>query len=327
MKTPRYFPIDRGLYEVAPGLKPLGFSFGNGAFDEKIFQIDSEFPLFRENKLKCRKERLSKYIQTQDLPAESEKEIVLFLIERFQKESPELFQLQKTESKIELKANHTNDKMTFSTEGELLLYSSAEAVNPKPLNALDALFLQVPEDIALVQRDLESKKDWLSYLNLCSPSHWAAEDKIGLNFSAVHKPIPGIDRMLKVADSMIEAMIAKGPFVRFVWSFVTDTRLNHHPIAPSGEDELSWKGRSFDESAKEPFYLRIERQTTFGFPKIQASLFTIRLSFIPGSEIKADEKMRSQLSSALQSMTPESRVYKGVAHCFEALIKFLNPKT
>lgn len=118
-------------------------------------------------------------------------------------------------------------------------------------------------------------------------------------------------------------MITKGPFVRFVWSFVTDTRLNHHIIAPEGIDQDEWKGRSFNIESPEPFYFRMERQVTYGFPEIQASLFTIRLHFIPGSEIKADEKMRTQLLSALYSMTPESRVYKGVAHCFEPLTQYL----
>jgi hypothetical protein len=50
----RYFPIDKGVYEVAPGLRPLGANFGNGMADGWIFQLDSEWPRYRENILECR---------------------------------------------------------------------------------------------------------------------------------------------------------------------------------------------------------------------------------------------------------------------------------
>ena len=54
----RYFPITRGLYEVAPGLKLLGTDFGNGAMDRRVFQIDADFPRFRQSKLACRQDRI-----------------------------------------------------------------------------------------------------------------------------------------------------------------------------------------------------------------------------------------------------------------------------
>ncbi len=37
---PVYFPLGRGVYELAAGLKPLGTDFGNGAMDGRVFQID-----------------------------------------------------------------------------------------------------------------------------------------------------------------------------------------------------------------------------------------------------------------------------------------------
>ena len=43
-----YVPLDRPVYEVAPGLKPLGFSFVNGAADGQILQIDREFLRYHE---------------------------------------------------------------------------------------------------------------------------------------------------------------------------------------------------------------------------------------------------------------------------------------
>lgn len=158
LKPPRYFPIERGLYEVAPGLKPLGFSYGNGELDEKIFQIDTGFENFRKNKIECRKERLAKYIQAKDLHAETESTIANFLIRRLQKEYPELFSSEESDKEIFFKARHTKDQMIFSKVGALLQYETQADISPAPVNALDALLLQVPEDVAITQRSLEEKK-------------------------------------------------------------------------------------------------------------------------------------------------------------------------
>lgn len=315
----QYFPIERGVYEVAPGLRPLGTDFGNGGLDHKIFQIEPDFGRFRANKLECRKERLGKYRVERDLPAETAREATLFILRRLPQEWPDLFRLLENDEGFQLFCEHTGDRIRTDRDGHLLAFEGD--VTPAPVETLDALSLQIAEDFALLAR--RDRVDRLAYLNLCSPSHWSAEDKIGMNFSDVHRPIPGIDRILRTADNMVEAMISKGPFVRFVWSFVTDDRLNHHPSAPEGWDQAAWKGRSFDGSLDNPFRLRIERQITHGLPTVESALFTIKVSFWTGLEIKEDATKKSQLLSALRSMTPESRVYKGVAHCFDELVAWL----
>lgn len=291
--------------------------------DKPVFQIAADFSRFRANKLKCRQERLDKYIQRKNLSALVEKTVSQFIIEHLLSSYPFLFSLSPQGESKELKCQLSEDLIRFNSAYELTGFKPAQEweADLLPRDLLDALLLQVPEDISILQK--EGEQDWLAYLNLCSPSHWAAEDKIGLNFTAVHAPIPGIEKMLKASHNLTEAMIHKGPFVRFVWSFVTDQRLNHHPIAPTGEDQVLWKGRSFNKEAPEAFYLRVERQTTTGFPQASASLFTIGLSFIPASEIQKNEVWRKNLKSALESMTPESKVYKGVSHCFSDLMDFL----
>ena len=46
-----YFPLQKGRYEVTAGLYPLGTDFGNGHDDNLIFQIDANFPRYREEKI------------------------------------------------------------------------------------------------------------------------------------------------------------------------------------------------------------------------------------------------------------------------------------
>jgi hypothetical protein len=61
-----YFPLTRGVYEVAPGIRPFGTDFGNGRLDQLVFQLDDQFSRFRESKFACRRDRLDKYIAASD---------------------------------------------------------------------------------------------------------------------------------------------------------------------------------------------------------------------------------------------------------------------
>ncbi len=274
MPNPHYFPIEKGVYELTPGLRPFGFDFGNGDFDQKLFQIDSEFETFRKNKICCLAERKDKYVQRFSLSLKVESEISEFIRSRL-----------KEEHKIEVTDS-----------------------------SLDDLALLVPEDFAVISRDQNS--DWVSYLHLCSPSHWSAEGKIGKSFFAVHAPVPGIEKILKAQKAMVDAIISKGPFVRFVWSFVTDRELNHHP---DSVHPRVWRGES-----ENPFFLRVERQVTWPFPSLNAGLFTIRVSFVDSQVIKSNAFYKENLVSALKGMTDESLQYKGILDFRDQVIEYLD---
>lgn len=318
---PKYFPIERGLYEVAPGLKPLGTRFGdfdNGPLDSLVFQFDQDFPAKRQEKLKARSENLSKYHGLESLPVGDVSAVVKTIIDRLTIEWPNSFSWEPA-GRI-LHCHLTGEDLEFSPVGELLK-AHGSSLQPPYLNAFDALACQIPEDCALLMGGDGLGK--IAMLHVCSPSHWAPEKKLGLGFLDLHEPVPHFERITKALPAIIDAMVNKGPFVRFVWSFVTDTRLNHHPQPPVGVDASLWKGRTFNPNLDVPFYLRVERQTTVPVPEAQASLFFIGLSFLGGAEIKANDRFRTQLIAALHSMSPEARRYKGVEHCFDDLVEWL----
>ena len=81
-------------------------------------------------------------------------------------------------------------------------------------------------DLAVMRAEGEKQdfRDWLASIHLCAPSHWAAEDKIGLPFTAIHAPIPHIEKVNAAAESLVRAMIHRGPYVRFVWGFAAPLR-------------------------------------------------------------------------------------------------------
>lgn len=310
----RYFPITRGLYEVAPGLKRLGSDFGNGAMDARVFQIDADFPRFRQSKLACRQDGLEKYVQQSDLSHQAERTLVEWFIDRLIAEYPDLFIIDASR----IVCRHTGEIISLN-EDKQLRNDSDSATEYR--SAFDALANQVAEDVCLIR--LDGSRNWLAAGHVCSPGHWSVMDKIGKPFTSIHDPVPGIDAINRKSAQFVEMMIHGGPSVRFAWGFGTDDRLNHHPQPPTGIDPDQWRGRSFDPQNPK-FFLRVERQVTWGLPAVNAAVFVIRVSHVAGEQIRADPAERNQLISAFKSMSPQSRRYKGIDSTTDAILAWLD---
>ena len=121
-------------------------------------------------------------------------------------------------------------------------------------------------------------------------------------------------------------MITHKPMVRFAWGLSTDTRLNHHPEPPPGVSVEQWQGRNFDPQHPR-LYLRIERQVIWGLSEYEAALFTIRTYFRDCGVVRKDLVLRSKLREAIESMTPESLVYKGLAESKPNILQWLSLST
>lgn len=160
-------------------------------------------------------------------------------------------------------------------------------------------------------------------IHLCYPNHWSAEEKIGKDFAAVHAPVAAIDKINQRSQAIVNTIIARDPMVRFAWGLSTDTRLNHHPTIPLDIQVELWQGREFNLHSPR-LYLRIERQTIWGLPEYEAALFTIRTYFRDCSAIKKDPILRPKLVAALDSMTADSLVYKGLAESKDSILRWLN---
>ena len=248
-----YFPIARGVYDVVAGLRPLGTDFGNGPADGHVFQLDADWPRYRANKLACRADRLGKYVARADLDEPAAVALVEGFADRLTAEHPRHFRRDGGRLCCDL----TGDTVDLTAD---------------PFDAFDHLAMQVQEDVCLTRVD--GDRDWLAAGHVCSPSHWSVERKVGLPFTAVHEPVPGIGPITRSAAAFVRLMVDRGPFVRFAWGFATDARLNHHPDVPPGVEAADWRGRRFDPG-RPRLFLRVERQVTWGLPAVAAAAFTI----------------------------------------------------
>ena len=260
-----------GEYGVAPNLRPLG--------DARALEFDTLWPRVRANK----ELGLAGRVLRDEMDERIASAVVRTLAARAADEWPDYFRLE--------------DSLTCRLTGEVVTLG-AEGLEPLAMN--------LPCDLAVVRR--QNGTDWNAYLNVGAPSHWRPEEKIGRSFVASHAPIPGMERVNAGAAGLVEAMVARGPWVRYVWGMETDAELDHHPDRAPRRD-----------FASKPFIVRVERQVTLPLPEHDAALFLIATGFHARSDVLAEERLWRPLLRALDGMSPAARAYKGVAEGFAFL--------
>jgi hypothetical protein len=316
-----YFPFQKGRYEVAPGLLPLTQDFGNGAWDQRLFQIGNDFQAFRtqfdENRTK---EAIQKYvILSKTADSQAVGTIAAFILKKIAEENQDRVGLQDLGPELEFQSNLTHERFRVSARA-----NSVKVVEGKIHfeNAWDAAGAQVPEDLAIWKLNEDGSEE-IEALHLNAPNHWAAQDKIGRSFASVHAPIAHIEKIVPWAVKILNGIIKSGPYVRFAWGVGTDQRLNHHPTPPPGIAENTWSGRRFDLTHPK-LYTRVERQVLWGFPELNRALFSIRTYFHDVEDLKFNHKSALEgLKSAIECMTPEALVYKGLVSDRDAIISYL----
>ena len=303
---PFYFPLRHGRYDIAPGLNRFGKNLAGGGggrdgddADAKVFQIDRTFHHFRAEKLASRAEQLDKYFCVADLSPATMMDVSVFIIERLLAEHPTLFRT-------------TADGLYCALTNETLNIGHGHV--PR---ALDALACQIQEDLAIVSTSSQ-RGHWLTAAHVCFPNGWAPREKVGHSFAAVHEPVAGMADMNRRGEEFVNIMIgATDGLVRFAWGVTFDDRLNHHPDKPR---------TPFDPGNPRAF-LRVERQTIWGFPTRGAALFTIRTYLYDVNDLRRDPATRDPLVAALLSMSAEARAYKGLAGSFDQLISWITSGT
>jgi dimethylamine monooxygenase subunit A len=320
--APFYFPLTERGYEVKPGFYRLGTDLGNGARDGQLFQLDSGFAAWRQSKEKAREEALHKYWCTERFAPELASTIARSIVGQLLAEYPGVFRLEKGDGLSKLHCQHTQEILCFDDAMQLVPAQTTQHSDIPYADAFDALACQVQEDLAIICR--AGERNWLAAAHLCSANHWAAADKVGRDFAAVHAPVAAMEALNARAASLVAAMIDKGPYMRFAWGLSTDTRLNHHPQPPPGIDINLWRGRRF-AGATSHLYMRVERQVLWGFAEIDAALFTIRTYFVDCAQL--DHRQRVLLMAALQTMSTEVLVYKGLRESRDEMLDWLRTNT
>jgi Protein of unknown function (DUF3445) len=178
----------------------------------------------------------------------------------------------------------------------------------------NALALALQEDLVIVKDDGEMGVSEL--MHVCFPSHWNPGERVGQSLFGLHEPVANNEQLLRASKNTLQAMVNKGPFVRFVWSLNSTDELNLNPAfhthgrkKPLADDPSQW-------------FFRVERQTTLPMPELQRSLFTIRILVASLSSVLNDER-KNLLAQSVLSMDEKLLRYKGLVKQKDVLLEYL----
>lgn len=174
---------------------------------------------------------------------------------------------------------------------------------------------------ALIQEDVcllsPAPRAQLAAGVVCFPSRWNIAEKVGLDASAIHAPVPGFTASLaQPTTHFLDRITPERSFWRLNWTIHdSDLRFAPHPVP--GRTDLT------PEDVLSSTFLRIERQTLRRLPRSGFVAFTIRtyIDRLDGVVAAADRCER--LRRTLTSMPDDAIAYKGMATFIRPLLQAL----
>jgi hypothetical protein len=182
---------------------------------------------------------------------------------------------------------------------------------------------ELPPEIAYEQdfAVLDGESGTLKWLCVCVPSHWAPEDKIGLDFAAVHAPVADNKLLVSSAQQLVKLATSGECWERFVWTVTPSGRYDQHPNRHAREP---WPATADPDAFARSCFLRAERQTFFPVgPGTPQSVFTISVMLQPLDEAVGAPGAARKLHDALASMSEPVLAYKGLAPARERLLAWI----
>ena len=181
--------------------------------------------------------------------------------------------------------------------------------------------LAYEEDFAL----LDGAGGALPWLCVCVPSHWAPEDKVGLDFAAVHAPVADNAQLLAAGRQLVRLVTGGERWERHVWT-VTPSPL--HDMHPRRSARVPWPDAADPAAFASGCFLRAERQTFFPVPSRPGqAVFTIRVMLEPLAATVDTPEKAQRLHDALASMSDAVLAYKGLAPAREPLLRWLRERS
>jgi len=273
---PRYFPVKPLPLKMEAGLLRHGTDFGNGAADLAFFQVDRELERYRAAKRAAPSARHA---------------VVLH-------DDADRALLARVEAWL---------RTTLADEHPALLAELGDGATHAGFADIAAL---VQEDLVVIRRLPDGGSRAIA-VHVSIPAGWRPERIHGASFAAIHGPVPDFAKHPAAERSMVDAMVERGPYVRFVWTISADDHLDHHP----------------EEGRREPWraggagFLRVERQTTVPFAANEGSLFLIRTYLYPFASLSTEQ--RAVLASALEQLPPAVAAYKSLTTAVPTAVALL----
>ncbi|MDF2464439.1 MAG: hypothetical protein K0Q43_2674 [Ramlibacter sp.] len=202
--------------------------------------------------------------------------------------------------------------------GPVLQAIAAQGTGWRPSET--ALELAFEEDFAV----LDGADGTLPWLCVCVPSHWAPEDKLGLDFAALHAPVADNAALLAASRQLVALATGGDCWERWVWTISPSARHDQHPRRHA---RTPWPSAHDPEAFARQCWLRAERQVFFPVGQgTRQAVFSIRVMLQPLTEAAQPGDKAQRLHDSLASMSPAVLDYKNLAAARDPLLRWLQAR-
>ncbi|MCE9671644.1 DUF3445 domain-containing protein [Myxococcus stipitatus] len=299
-----YFPFEQDTFAMALGVRALRPG-------ETLIEVDAPHYL-DELALKDTLLRDDPRARFQALPDTEplQWDVLRFLLRRMAAESPACFSLEEDGARwrFDNRMSGTRAELTPGDERGL------------PLAPLDWVGRQVQEDLLVLDGTREGFP--LVAGQLCFPSGWCLDDKLGQSLLAVHTPVPRFAEQVGASTlKLLDGLKPGRPVTRCNWAITVTPRLCMEPRYRAEWSHL-FEGITPD-NAGERCLLRLERQTLSRLPETGAILFTIHTYVAPvAGEVPTPER-RHALARVLRTVPEDMSAYKRLGPLRDPLLRWL----
>jgi hypothetical protein len=285
----KYKPFAAGIFKHEMGLKPLA--------PAEWIEIDDQWDEQRRLKEHLLKTERDKVLQARPSAEAAAHEFIEMLAEHLGRHFPERYDFSgKT---LQVRANGRKYDLASLSDHPLAVVAE-----------------WVQEDVCLMK--IEDGGARLEAGLLCFPSRWKLIDKMGLDMTGIHRPVPAFNQNLeKPATRFLQHTTPDKPMWRLNWTIHASKELFAY-----GSDEPQRLAPG--APVLENLFLRVERQTLRRLPRSAYVVFTIRTYVTPLTEVAREAQDRNALLSCLQSLPKEVAKYRGMGELTAPLIKALS---
>ncbi|MFY0572746.1 heme-dependent oxidative N-demethylase family protein [Archangium lansingense] len=300
-----YFPFEQDSYAMTLGVRAL-------RPDETLIEVD-EAHYARELALKAANLAANPRARFQALPGTEphQWETVTVLLPLMARQNPQHFALEVEGERWRWR------NLLLGTETRFTPGDAASL----PHAPLDWLGRQVQEDLLL----MDGTREGLPMMagQLCFPSMWCLDEKMGRSMLDIHTPVPGFVSKLGTATTRLMEGLKPGRTVtRCNWALTVSDRMDLEPwTLPEWKHLFEGITR---ENAGERCFLRLERQTLSLMPNTGAILFTIHTYRAPVATEVEDPARRRRLANVLRTVPADTATYKRISSFLEPLVAWLD---
>lgn len=298
------FPLNGDTYAYSNNLRPLDPPVVINVTDTYTDELRQKRRLLDTHTERC--------CLAQPETTAAQWEVADILLNELAEVHPDLFHLEK-HGNVWTFTNHVfMEKTTFTFQDDASL----------PLAPLDFVGRQVQEDLLLLGQ--YDDRLILEAGQLCFPGNWSLQFDIGMPFTDIHGPVPGLRSvgLAKKIERFLMRVESGRPWTRLNWSLNAGHRLD---TSPETFDEWGpMRYQVTQENVARFVHLRVEAQNLVRLPRTNFLLFTIHTHLLELAELAHNSVWLSRLYHVIDGLSPELTGYKGHGPYRDVVLAYLS---